>query len=157
MFGRRRSDRTLVTDVHNPSQQEIKRATRPRFIWALITALLLLISVVFLILVEVGDTKNSHIRTKIHFIKLDLSDIIPQSVPNSVFINSIARTLGLHDFYTVGLWGYCEGYNGDGITQCSKPQTLYWFNPVQIIQQQLLAGATSKSILMRSSVRIADH
>lgn len=27
--------------------------------------------------------------------------------------NSIARTLGLHDFYQVGLWNYCEGYDDE--------------------------------------------
>lgn len=75
----------------------------------------------------------------------DISDIIPVSVPNAVLINSIAQSLGLHDFYTVGLWNYCEGYNGQGTTSCSDPQTLYWFNPVEIIQSQLLAGATSTS------------
>jgi hypothetical protein len=146
MFGRKSksSDRTL-TDSYQPSKTEVKRATRPRFIWALITSLLLLISLAFLILVEIGDTKIDRIRDRIYFIKLDLSNIIPVQVPNAVLINSIARTLGLHDFYTVGLWGYCEGYNGEGVTNCSKPQTLYWFNPVEILQQQLLAGATSRS------------
>jgi hypothetical protein len=29
-----------------------------------------------------------------------------------------------------------------GITHCSQPQNLYWFNPVQIIESELLAGAT---------------
>ena len=29
-----------------------------------------------------------------------------------------------------------------GITHCSKPQNLWWFNPVQIILSELLAGAT---------------
>lgn len=29
-----------------------------------------------------------------------------------------------------------------GITHCSKPQNLWWFNPVQIILDELLAGAT---------------
>jgi len=62
-------------------------------------------------------------------------------VPNSVLINSIAQTLGLHDFYQVGLWSFCEGYNGQGVTHCSKPRTLYWFNPVQILRNELLAGA----------------
>jgi hypothetical protein len=145
MFGRKRksSDGTLVNDDFHPSKQQIKRATRTRLIWALITSLLLLISLVFIILVEIGDTDISPIRNKIHFISLDLSDIIPVSVPNSVLINSIARTLGLHDFYTVGLWGFCEGYNGEGVTNCSKPKTLYWFNPVEILQSELLAGATS--------------
>ena len=46
----------------------------------------------------------------IYFFKLDLADIIPQSVPNLTLMNSIARTLGLHDFYQVGLWNFCEGY-----------------------------------------------
>lgn len=136
------SDRTLTNDVQ-PSKAQIKRATRTRFCWALISALLLLISVVFIILVEVGDTSaSSSVRNKIWFIKLDVSDIVPVQVPNAVLINSIAQSLGLHDFYTVGLWSYCEGYNGQGTTDCSKPQTLYWVNPVEIIQSELLAGAT---------------
>ena len=29
-----------------------------------------------------------------------------------------------------------------GITHCSKPRNLYWFDPVQIILSELLAGAT---------------
>jgi hypothetical protein len=62
-------------------------------------------------------------------------------VPNSVLINSIARTLGLHDFYQVGVWSYCEGFNTEGVTSCSSPQKFYWFNPVEIILNQLLAGA----------------
>lgn len=96
--------------------------------WALFTSLLLLISLVFLILVEIGNTWINPILNKIYFIKLDLADIIPISVPNAVLINSIARTLGLHDFYTVGLWGFCEGYNDEGVTHCSEPKTLYWFS-----------------------------
>ena len=79
----------------------------------------------------------------VYFIKLDLADIIPVSVPNAVLINSIAQTLGLHDYYTVGLWNFCEGNFGVGYTDCSKPKTLYWFNPVEILQNELLAGATS--------------
>ena len=75
--------------------------------------------------------------------KLDLSDVVPQSFPNGQLLNSIAQTLGLHDYYTVGLWGYCEGYVNTGIDRCSSPRTFYWFNPVEIIQSQLLAGASS--------------
>lgn len=146
MFGRKSkresSDTTIVNDDPHLSKQQIKRATRARFIWALLTSLLLLISLVFIILVEIGDTSISPIRNKIHFISLDLSNIIPVRVPNAVLINSIAQTLGLHDFYTVGLWGFCEGYNGEGVTFCSTPKTLYWFNPVEILQNELLSGAT---------------
>lgn len=104
-----------------------------------------MITVVFLILVEIGDIDASRgALTNIYFIKIDLSNIVPISVPNAVLINSIARSLGLHDFYTVGLWSFCEGYNGQGTTACSSPQALYWFNPVEIIQSELLAGATSE-------------
>lgn len=49
----------------------------------------------------------------LYFFKLDLTDILPLSVPNATLINSIARTLGLHDFYQVGLWNFCEGYKDE--------------------------------------------
>jgi len=139
------SDRTLTNNDFEPSKAQLKRATRTRKGWALFTSFLLLVSVIFLILVEVGDTKVGGVRSSIYFIKLNLSDIIPLTVPDATLINSVAQSLGLHDFYTVGLWGFCEGDNGSGVTDCSKPQTLYWFNPVDIIQSQLLAGASSKS------------
>ncbi|KAI5359779.1 hypothetical protein Slin14017_G093400 [Septoria linicola] len=152
MFGRKKevdgaadtgsdSERTATNDFQ-PSKAQVKRATRQRFLWALFSSFLLLVSVTFLILVEVGNTSVGPILNKIYFIKLDISDIIPVSVPNAVLINSIAQSVGLHDFYTVGLWNYCEGYNGQGTTSCSTPQTLYWLNPIEIIQSQLLAGAT---------------
>jgi len=78
-----------------------------------------------------------------------------------MLVNSLARSLGLHDFYQVGLWNFCEGYNDEGITHCSAPQTLYWFNPVEILLNELLAGATIalpaeiNNILML--IRIASH
>ena len=147
MFGRRKSssDRTLTEDVE-PSKAVIKRATRTRLCWALFTSFLLLVSVAFIILVELGNTKVDGILNKIYFIKLNLTNVVPTSVPNSVLINSIAQTLGLHDFYTVGLWGFCEGNNGVGVTDCSDPKTLYWFDPVTILKNELLAGATSPSL-----------
>lgn len=126
------------------SNSQIKRATRTRRIWALLTSFLLLLSVVFLILVEVGNTNSSSsIRNSIYFIRLNLADIIPQTVPDATIVNSIAQTLGLHDFYQVGLWNFCQGYVDQGITDCSNPETSYWFNPVEILLSQLLAGATS--------------
>ena len=141
MFGRGK-ERPASNDLH-PTKWQLKRATRTRMCWALLTSLLLLVSLVFVILVEVGSTKISPILSKIYFIRLDLSNIIPVRVPNAVLINSIAQTLGLHDYYTVGLWNFCEGNNGVGFMDCSKPKTLYWFNPVQILQNELLQGATS--------------
>lgn len=147
MFGRNKEK--VPKEEVDISKAQIKRATRARMIWALLTSLLLVVSVVFLILVEVGNTSIDSTLNKIYFINLNLSDIIPVgTVPNAALINSIARTLGLHDFYTVGLWNFCEGYNGQGVTHCSDPQTLYWFNPVAIIKNELIAGAQSVSFSM---------
>lgn len=143
MFGRHK-ERSGDNDF-NPSKWQVKRATRTRMCWALLTSLLLLISLTFLILVEIGSIRKNRILSNIYFIRLDLSNIIPVNVPNAVLINSIAQTLGLHDYYTVGLWNFCEGNNGVGFTDCSKSKPLYWFDPVEILQSELLQGATSTS------------
>lgn len=108
----------------------------------LFTTAIYLVSTVFLILVEIGNINNDVVIKDTYFLKIGLANVIPQSVPNAVFINSIAQSIGLHDFYQVGLWGFCEGYNGRGITYCSPAKTLYWFNPVDIILSELLAGAS---------------
>lgn len=134
----------LTPDDGGLSKAQIKRATKTRKTFALLSAFFLFISVIFLVLVEIGNTYNRPVLRDIYFIKLDLSHVVPSSVPNAPLLNTIARTLGLHDYYLVGLWDYCEGYNNEGITSCSKPKTLYWFNPVEIIVNSLLAGATSK-------------
>ncbi|PSN63878.1 hypothetical protein BS50DRAFT_91685 [Corynespora cassiicola Philippines] len=124
------------------NQAQLKRATRTRKIFSLLTSFFLLCTVIFLILVEAGGTFNRSPVRSWYFIRLDLSHIIPASVPNFALINTIAQTLGLHDFYQVGLWGFCEGYTGQGVTYCSPPETLYWFNPVEILRNELLAGAS---------------
>jgi hypothetical protein len=108
----------------------------------LLRTLLYLIAWIFLLLVCIGNLSNKPVLRDTYFLKIDLSNIIPLSVPNAVLINSIARSIGLHDFYQVGLWNFCEGYNDQGITHCSKHETLYWFNPVEIILSELLSGAT---------------
>jgi hypothetical protein len=107
-----------------------------------VRALVYLLAWIFLVLVLVGNVSNKPVLRDTYFLKLDLSNIIPESVPNAVFINSIARTIGLHDFYQVGVWNFCEGYDDSGITSCSHPQTLYWFDPVSILLNELLSGAT---------------
>ncbi|OJJ38655.1 hypothetical protein ASPWEDRAFT_149108 [Aspergillus wentii DTO 134E9] len=108
----------------------------------ILRSFLYLLAWIFLVLVLIGSTSNKPVLRDTYFLKLDLSNIIPLSVPNAVLINSIARSIGLHDFYQVGLWNFCEGYSDTGITHCSKTQTLYWFNPVEILLSELLSGAT---------------
>ncbi|EFQ96040.1 hypothetical protein CFE70_006959 [Pyrenophora teres f. teres 0-1] len=145
---RRRSDDTAVSASSPPvvvselSKEQIKVATRRRKRASLATSFFLFITFIFLILVNISGVRNKPVIRNWYFIRLDLSSIVPASVPNFALINTIAQTLGLHDFYQVGLWGFCEGYKGQGVTFCSKPETLYWFNPVEILRNELLAGAS---------------
>ena len=151
LFGRRRSENSVDTAVEQGhpelTKPQIKRATRTRKTWALLTSFFLFVAVIFLILLQISGTYNKSLLRDWYFIRLDLSNVVPSSVPNFALINTIAQTLGLHDFYQVGLWNFCEGYKGEGVTYCSHPETLYWFNPVEILRNELLAGASSESSL----------
>lgn len=139
------SDRTVVTPspatVYHPSV-DIKKATKTRKHAILLASICFFISVIFLILTLIGNINKLPVIRDTWFFKLDLTNIIPASTDGLSLMNSLARSLGLHDFYQVGLWTFCEGYNDEGITKCSNPKTLYWFNPVEIILNELLAGAT---------------
>lgn len=101
-----------------------------------------MIATAMLIIILIGNTPSQHGLDNLYFFKLDVSNIVPSNVPNAALINTVARTIGLHDYYQVGLWNFCEGYNNEGITACSKPVVMYWFNPVQILLDELLSGAT---------------
>lgn len=135
----------------SPENQSPKDPTKRRIFskWRLFYVFIYLAALVLLILVDIGNIGDKPVIRNTYFIKIDLSEIIPRSVPDAVLINSIARTIGLHDFYQVGLWNFCEGYDdGSGITYCSTPTKMYAFNPVEILLSELLAGATSKSLPM---------
>lgn len=91
----------------------------------IIASVLYFITIPFLILVIIGNTHNNSFLTDIYFFKLDVSQIIPIAVANSGLLNSVARSLGLHDFYQVGLWNFCEGYNDECVSRlpfCCFPQ-----------------------------------
>lgn len=151
------TDRTLTHHGDELSKTQLKRATRTRKFWSLLSAFFLLLSVIFLVLVEAGNTKVGKVLSSIYFIRLDLSQIIPSSVPSGAsFTNSIAQTLGLHDYYQVGLWNFCQGNVGVGINDCAATKTLYWFNPVEILLSQLLSGATSTFDMFVYSIAIAN-
>ncbi|KAJ4327311.1 hypothetical protein N0V84_002209 [Fusarium piperis] len=108
---------------------------------AVAASTLYFLSIPFLILVIIGNTHINSTLNGIYFFQLDVSQVIPISVENSNLLNSVARSLGLHDFYQVGLWNFCEGYLDEGVTFCSEPKQFYWFNPVEIMISELLAGA----------------
>ncbi|KAF4957812.1 hypothetical protein FSARC_11175 [Fusarium sarcochroum] len=108
---------------------------------AIAASIFYFLSIPFLILVIIGNTHINSVLNDIYFFQLDVSQVIPISVENSGLLNSVARSLGLHDFYQVGLWNFCEGYLDEGVTYCSDPKQWYWFNPVEIMVSELLAGA----------------
>ena len=136
-FSRGEKSSSKSSDDTSPGYQKPKPTGLRLF-----TALLYLLSAVFLILVEIGNINNKTVIRDTYFLKIGLANVIPESVPNAVFINSIAQSIGLHDFYQVGLWNFCEGYVAQGVTYCSPTKTLYWFNPVDILLNELLAGAS---------------
>lgn len=109
---------------------------------AYVAAFLYLVATVFLLLVNIGQVANRPILNQWYFFRFDVSNVVPASVPEAVLVNSIATTIGLHDYYDVGMWNYCEGYFSDGVTDCSTPTAMFWFNPVAVLQSQLLRGAT---------------
>ena len=128
-----RQSKGHTSNYSDPMHPDYRKSTP----WALrlFVAVCYLLSTVFLILVEIGNVNGKSVIRDTFFININLANIIPVTVPNAQLINSVARSIGLHDFYQVGLWNFCEGYNDQGITHCSKPQTLYWFNPVEILPQ----------------------
>lgn len=126
------------------TKSELRYTTAHRKNLAILTSILFFISTIFLVMINIGQVSRKKGLTGLYFFKIDVSNIIPASVPNALLVNSLARSIGLHDFYQVGMWNFCEGYNNQGVTDCSNPQLLYWFNPVEILLNELLAGASSK-------------
>ncbi|KAH8160015.1 hypothetical protein CIB48_g8230 [Xylaria polymorpha] len=144
------------------NEARLRRGTTTRRNAIFVLIFVYLVAIIFLILVEIGNTRNNAIIGSMYFFKLDLTNVLVQSAPTSLSLqNSIARTLGLHDFYQVGLWNFCEGYQTDGITYCSKSNASFWFNPVDILLNELLSGASialpSEINSILNILRIASH
>ena len=69
-------------------------------------------------------------------------------------IHDLAQALGIHDFYSVHLLDYCEGYYEPGplanatetpwknVTSCSNGTSFFVFDPQQILQSQLNSSIT---------------
>ncbi len=90
-----------------PKQSTTRRNT------AIAAAVIYAGAIVFLILVEVGNTHIRPVLTDTYFLRLDTTNIMPTSVANAELLNSVARGLGLRGFYQVGLWNFCEGYQDE--------------------------------------------
>ncbi|KAI0394067.1 SUR7/PalI family-domain-containing protein [Xylariaceae sp. FL0594] len=155
-------DRQYGSPLETEKRQWLRGATKTRRNSIAVLSFFYLVSIIFLILVEIGNTRRSQTLASIYFFKLDLTNVLANSAPSSVTLqNSLARTLGLHDFYQVGLWNFCEGYNDGGISRCSEPSAYFWFNPVKILLDELLAGASialpSEANDILNILRIASH
>lgn len=83
--------------------------------------LLYLVSLPFLLLVLLGNTHNTAVLRDLYFFRLNVAQIIPIAVSNANLLNSVARSLGLHDFYQFGLWNFCEGYLDTCVTASYPP------------------------------------
>ena len=147
---RRSSDRSDMSDTSRDIDvgmepkplAPLREPTYKRpFLSSLFTAILFFLCFIFLILVQTGNTAVTKHVGSVYFFKLDLSKVVPDSAPDAKRIMEIAHRLGVHDFYQVGLWNFCEGDVGPGLTFCGKPKSLYWFNPVEIFESELLNGA----------------
>ncbi|KAF2398948.1 hypothetical protein EJ06DRAFT_582965 [Trichodelitschia bisporula] len=125
---------------------------------AAIPIFLLVISLTFLLLIEIGNTHRNRALNNIYFLSIDVANVIPDNVPNAVQINDLVHSIGLRDFYKIGLWNYCSGTTEAGITYCSRPQASYYFDPVAIVFNAVAAGssafATDISAEYRSSLAL---
>ncbi|KAI2640281.1 SUR7/PalI family-domain-containing protein [Xylaria nigripes] len=156
------TDKEMGGREDHENEAILKKGTIARRNAIVVVGVFYAVAIVLLILVEIGSTRDNAVLGSIYFFKLDLTNVLAQSVPSSVTLqNTIARSLGLHDFYQVGLWNFCEGYQTDGITRCTEPDAAFWFNPVQILLDELVTGASialpSEINSILNILRIAFH
>ena len=123
------------------SKAALKDATRHRKGFAVFTACLFAAACVLLLLVNLGNVANVAVLRDLFFFRIDVSKLVPGGGDQT----TSAQSIGLKDFYQVGLWNFCEGTNDKGITSCSKPILMYWFNPVQIMVEEVLNGEKGTS------------
>jgi hypothetical protein len=120
---------------------------------ALLTVVCLLLSLLFLLNVEIGSLNSGKWIRDFYFLKFDLSYLHVNDLPDWLASVSVARLLGLYDFYQIGLWGYCFGHASTGVLGCSEPKASFWFNPVQVLESEMFIGSScvSPSPLVRAS------
>ncbi|KAL4883365.1 SUR7/PalI family-domain-containing protein [Aspergillus karnatakaensis] len=117
---------------------------------SLVPYLLSLASLVCLAIVCVSCTRKAADIDQLYFFRVQFSNFttLPESETaddhhlNSTALHYLSTALhnanndgNLKDFYSVGLWGYCEGevskQGSYDTTYCSSPHPKFWFNPIQ--------------------------
>ncbi|RUS21704.1 actin cortical patch SUR7/pH-response regulator pali [Endogone sp. FLAS-F59071] len=86
----------------------------------LLASFLSFVALLLQLLAILGDV-STRIST-IYYFRLDLTQ------SGNSFTTSIEHQLGDPDFVTFGLFGFCEGYYGQGVTFCSPPTIGYDFD-----------------------------
>lgn len=88
-----------------------------------------------LVMVLLGSTHVNNVLDDIWFMRVKSNSPFPKHNPlyKDVFLDGIGNinAAQMPHFYQVGLWNYCEGFDGIGITYCSTPTPAHYFNPVE--------------------------
>ena len=110
-------------------------------------------SLICILLVGLGGTnKNDHNLNNLYFFRADTSNVtsslsVDLPIPDSSIANNLIGQglkdaegkVSLKDFYTVALWGYCDGSKGNSsngnasqVDFCSKPVSEFYFNFIDV-------------------------
>jgi hypothetical protein len=87
---------------------------------------------------------NKAVLEDLWFVQVNTSQVTVPNLPSEVssLATSITKDLGVSEFYTSSLYQFCQGnYNSDGslnFTNCSTPSLSYYFNPVTILEDDIL-------------------
>lgn len=120
-----------------------------RFACIFVPMALTIASLLCLLMVASGQlNKDNKIQRDIYFMKADTSEFNdnPDAIKKLDNLNidihlldalqKAAKSADLKDFYTVGLWNYCEGIEDSQgkqeITYCSPRKNSFWFDPVNV-------------------------
>ncbi|CAK7567979.1 MAG: hypothetical protein SEPTF4163_005957 [Sporothrix epigloea] len=138
-----------------PSREEMWLATRfRRYLIGICCALYLVATLLLIVKAQTGSTSKSRPSTDIFLFRFNLSVLFDSSYDSGLNVSDLAlsnaktESLGLHNYYQVGLWGYCVGETASAFSSCSRPQAFYWFNPVAILLGEML-NTSSLSLPVR--------
>lgn len=103
------------------------------------------------------------------------SSSILKSIKNTVqkdvneAISDVAKTLGIHDFYSAHILDYCEGFYtpspianltsqpSKNITHCSNETSFFHFDPGAILQNELKPGVNLTDLSWPSAIQDGVH
>ncbi|KAL2845079.1 SUR7/PalI family-domain-containing protein [Aspergillus pseudodeflectus] len=144
---------------------------------SIIPYLFSLASLVCLAIVCVSCNRKTADIENLYFLRVNFSNFTALSDPesidkiqlrNSTSVEYLSTALHkaqkggeLKDFYSVGLWSYCEGEVADNgsyeTTYCSKPRPKFWFNPLDIWRLNGTASANANADTDTDDMQLPSH